>query len=407
MIAPSDTTEKYSRLQAKEGPQRIIQALAGILKKSNQVKGFDASARLKREELGHSLGALYTREVSRNADLLSMPMHLASEALEAAQASDTLGTLAGTLVVQRTLEFFRINYPLFRAVYADFSDQPALLNQLVDTRIVSKPAVQTYDPTLGADGRPKGWSNASAATTTSVQIKIDEHVGVPVVFDANTLASTVRRLFDEQAPAMSYALASYFVAKIYALLTAGNYNGYAAVSGSKVPIPYPTYVKNVADFARSAAVDLNAIFNPNEVPLHDRALLLNSQYYAQAGKDPSLVTFWAAQRNPELITEGELPKMSKFVPIEAPDFPSSNNRVGFAFQKNAVIAISRMPQDYSKVLPGASYGNVTQVSDPETGLTVMLVEYVNHTGGYAEMRMEAMIGAGVGDKRAGLVITSQ
>jgi hypothetical protein len=236
---------------------------------------------------------------------------------------------------------------------------------------------------------------------------LDEHVGVPIVFDANTLASTIRRLFDEQAPAMAYALAAYFVAKLYAKITAANYNAYAVVNGAKVPVAYATYVKAVGDFARSAAVDLNAIFNPNEVPLHDRALLLNSAYYGAMGKDPSLVTFWAAQRSPEIITEGELPKMSKFVPIEAPDFPTSNNRVGFAFQKNALIAISRLPNDYSKILPGASYGNVTQITDPETGMSVLLVEYVNHTGGYAEMRMETMIGAGVGDNRAGLVITSQ
>jgi hypothetical protein len=152
-------------------------------------------------------------------------------------------------------------------------------------------------------------------------------------------------------------------------------------------------------------VDINAIFNPNEVPLNDRCILLNTPYYAQVSKDPSLVTFWAAQRNPEIITEGELPKMSKFIPIEAPDFPNSGNRVGMALQKNGVVAISRVPADYTKALPGASYGNSNMITDPTTGLTVMLVQYVNHTGGYAESRMETMIGAKVGDKRGGLVLT--
>jgi hypothetical protein len=71
------------------------------------------------------------------------------------------------------------------------------------------------------------------------------------------------------------------------------------------------------------------------------------------------------------------------------------------------VALARLPNDYTKVLPGASYGNVTNVTDSETGLSVMLVEYVNHTGGYAEMRGEVMIGAGLGDKRGGLLLTSQ
>lgn len=396
-----------TRLEAREGADNIIKALGGLVKQSRLSRGFGQKSSEERADLSRQMAALYARDVSKNPELQAMPLHAMSGALEAAAALDTLGTVAGTLVVQRTLEFFRINYPMFQSIYTDFSDQPAMLNQTIDTRIVSKPAVQTYSATLGADGRPGGWSTASAATTTSVTLSLDEHVGVPVVFDANTLSSTIRRLFDEQAPAMAYALAAYFVAKIYGKITAANFNAYAAVNGAKVPVAYATYVKAVGDFARSAAVDLNAIFNPNEVPLHDRALLLNSAYYAAAGKDPSLVTFWAAQRNPELITEGELPRMSKFTPIEAPDFPVSNNRVGFAFQKNALCAISRVPQDYSKILPGASYGNVTQISDPQTGMTIMLVEYVNHTGGYAEMRMETYIGAGKGDSRAGLVITSQ
>lgn len=392
------------RIAASEGPKRVLQAMEKLTARQKAIRGFDAASMAQRGELAREISRLYAADVSKKAEVLNMPL---AELLTAAADSDTVGTLSGTLVVQRTLEFFRINYPLFKAIYLDFSDQPALLNQVINTRIVSKPSVQTYDNTLDTDGRPKGWGTASAATTTDANVSIDEHVGVPVVFGANTLASTIRRLFDEQAPAMSYALASYFVAKLYAKITAANFNGYAAVSGSKVPVAYATYVKGAGDFARSAVVDLNAIFNPNEVPLHDRALLLNSAYASAVAKDPSLVTFWAAQRSPELISEGELPKMSKFVPIECPDFPSSNNRVGFAMQKNALIAVSRVPTDYSQALPGANYGSVTMISDPETGLSVMLVQYVNHRGGYAEMRMETMIGAGVGDKRGGLVLTSQ
>src|SRR4029077_14401364 len=134
---------------------------------------------------------------------------------------------------------------------------------------------------------------------------LDEHVGVPIIFDANTIASTTRKLFDEQAPAMAYGLSSYFVAKLYGKMTSVNFNAYAAVNGAKVPAAYPTYTKSALEFARSAFVDLNSIFNPNEVPLHDRFVLLNSQYYGAASKDPSLITFWAGQRDPEIITEGE------------------------------------------------------------------------------------------------------
>lgn len=351
--------------------------------------------------------ALYANDISGNNSILDWRLGPMQEALEAATDAVDLGTLAGAVVLQRTLEFFRINYPIVRSIYTDFSDQPALLNQTFDTRIVGTLAVQTYNNTVGGDGRPQGWTTVSTASTTDVPITLAQHIGVPVVFGANTLSSTIRRLFDEMAPAMSYALAKYFVQLLYALFTPANYNAYAAVNGVKVPVAYTSYVKSLINFGRSAMVDLNAIFNPNEVPLHDRSVLLNSAYFGAAGKDPSLITFWAGHRDPEIVTEGELPKMSKFVPIEAPDLPNTNNLVGMALQKTAAVAVARVPSDYTKALPGASYGTSTMVSDSETGMTLMLVQYVNHTGGYAESRMESMIGCGAGDTRAGLCITSQ
>ena len=365
------------------------------------------------EEMGYekgliarSLHALYANDLAANNDFLNLRVGEMYQALEGSTDADSAGTLAGTLVLQKTLEFFRINYPMFSKIYTDFSDIPALLNQTLETRSIGSLSVQTYNNVLDASGRPKGWDTVVPPTMTDVPIVVDEHVGVPVVFGANTLASTFRKLFDEMSPAMAYALAQYFVAKVYALFTAANYNAYAVVNGNKVPVAYATYAKGLGDFARSAMVDLNTIMNPNEVPLHDRIVLLNSAYYGQVSKDPSLITFWAAQQNPEIITEGELPKMSKFIPIEAPDFPTSNNRVGMALQKNGVVAIARPPSDYTKALPGASYGTSTMVTNV-TGMTLMLVQYVNHTGGYAESRMETLIGAKVGDKRGGLPITSQ
>lgn len=390
----------------------VLKECAELCARGRKVKNGLGQARLtpelaaEKSVYARELEAVYRNDVSENVDILGMRVEEVFEALEAATDADTAGTLSGTLVLQRTLEFFRINYPMFRKIYTDFSDQPALLNQTLETRSIGTLAVQTYNNQVGADGRPIGWGTVSAPSSTDVQIVVDEHVGVPVVFGANTLSSTLRRLFDEMAPAMSYALAKYFVAKIYALFTPANYNAYALVNGLKVPVAHASYVQSLINFGRSSMVDLNAIMNPNEVPLNDRIVLLNSAYYGQASKDPSLITFWAGQQDPEIITEGELPKMSKFVPIEAPDLPNTNNLVGMALQKNGVVAISRVPQDYTKVLPGASYGTSTMVTDSETGMTVMLVQYVNHTGGYAESRMETMIGGKVGDKRGGLCITS-
>jgi hypothetical protein len=99
--------------------------------------------------------------------------------------------------------------------------------------------------------------------------------------------------------------------------------------------------------------------------------------------------------------------MARFNPIEAPNFPTANNAVGMALHRAGAVVKSRLSNDYSQVLPGASYGSVTTITNSDIGMSVVLVQYVNHTGGYAEWRIQVMLGAAVGDKRGGLLITSQ
>ena len=77
---------------------------------------------------------------------------------------------------------------------------PGLLNQTEVTRVVLKPAVQTYNTALDSGGRPSGWNTVSPAQTVDVPITLDEYVGVPIVFGNDILASTFRKLFNEITP---------------------------------------------------------------------------------------------------------------------------------------------------------------------------------------------------------------
>ncbi|MGA2864693.1 MAG: hypothetical protein ABSF95_09415 [Verrucomicrobiota bacterium] len=392
-------------LQAQEGPARVLQAYGALAAKNSSVRDLSVLGFRQKGEHAKEMAAIYAREIApRWQEFRELP-------LLAADVSDTnLGMLSGTLVAQRTLQLFKLAFPAITRVFTDFSDMPAQFKQTEATRIVVVPAVQTYNTAADASGRPQGWSTVSTAQTKDVLITLDEHVGVPIVFDANTLASTMRRLFDEQAPAAAYALARYFVEKVYKLFTLANYNAYAVKNGAKVPNAYASYKVALGDFARSTLTKLAAIFNPNEVPINDRVVLLGSDYFEQLATDPSLVTFFAGQREPEIVTENRLPRLAGFEPIEAPNLTAPGvtaNLVGMALHKAGVVAKTRLSNDYTQALPGSSYGSVTTITDPDTGISVVLVQYVNHTGGYAEWRIQVMLGAAVGDNRGGLCITSQ
>ncbi|MCX6921863.1 MAG: hypothetical protein NT154_01395 [Verrucomicrobia bacterium] len=328
--------------------------------------------------------------------------------IQAATDADDIGTLAGTLVLQSSLPLYKYRYPVLDRLFSDFSATPGLFNQTEETLIITAPAVQTFNNTVGADGRPKGWDTVNASQTTDVPIKLDEHVGVPIVFGQNTLGSTMRRLFDEQGPAAVYAMAKYYVSKFAALIAPANFDSYAvATNDGKVPDAYPTFPVALKNFSMDAIDTLEAIFDANEVPNDTRGVLLNAAYHGQLRKDPRLGLFFAAMQKPELITKGELPQLDGFLPYRAPWLPTTNNLVGFAFHSASIVLKQRLPTDFSTALNVMIPGSVTTIVDPETGLSCLLVQYVSLMGGFAEWRVETLLGAAVGEKRGGLCITSQ
>ncbi|HEX8310957.1 MAG TPA: hypothetical protein VF614_06555, partial [Chthoniobacteraceae bacterium] len=380
------------------------------------------------------------------------------------------GLLSGTLVLQKTLSLLQYEYPILSSVFTDFSDAPGLYMQTEVTRIVLTPAVQTYSTATDTAGRPLGWTTTSPARTVDVPITLDEYVGVPIVFGNTTLASTARNLFAETSRQALYAIGGYFVNKLTALFTPANYNAYAATSvgtgattngsraitvastasmypgqlisgtgiptgsfvvaitsgtaatlnnaatatntgltftlgSGKVPTTYPTYVKAAAAFTAGSLGDIGAAFDNNEVPSSDRNVMLNAAYWQALRSDPNLVNFIAWQR-PEILTKGELPEINGFTPRKAPYFPTSNNRTGFAYHKSAAALKSRLPMDVTTALGVAAPGSVSTITDPGMGLSLALVQRVDLQGMYAEWRPEVMLGAAVGERRAGMVITS-
>lgn len=336
--------------------------------------------------------------------------------------SNTLGVLSGTLVLQRTLPFFAYKYPELMNFYTDFSDTPGLLNQTETTRIVVQPAVQKYDPTTDGTGRPKGWSTVSNAITTDVSLTLTDYVAVPINFGQNVLGTTTRRLFDEQSVLAIKALAGYFVGMVTNLFTGANFNSYgtAGTNGVVAGGLYPTYAKGFQEFSMADLDNLDAIFTNGKVPEEDRGVMLNPSYYMKLRGDPRLSFMYAASGKDAdamaspFLSEAKLPKLSGFAPYKAPYLtaaapvvnPTQQNIVGFAFQKAGIIVKSRLPQDFTQALGVLIPGSVTTVTDPDTKISIMLVQYVSLQGGWAEWRPEVILGAAAGDPRAGLVITS-
>ncbi len=377
----------------EEAPGVIYAAMAKITSDSKRSRKHDDKLACSRD-----FASIYAAEFrGANKDrMLSFPIDKMEDAIIAAGdvTDSNLGTLAGTLVTQRTLELLKFTFPSLASFTTDFTAEQATFNQTVMTRTIQIPDVQTYSTSAG-------WADSTAATD-DVPIVIDHHEGVPITFNEETLASTVRRLFDEQAPAQAYALAKSMVDALYANITDANFAG-----GNNI-------VSTLGAFARSTVIDAGIALDLAGVPsgLGMRTMLLWPTFFGALEKDQAIITL-AAFNKPEIITNPTGAGVSLVLPVEsfnvvkAPNLPTNDsNLVGFAGSKSALCIATRMPNDYTKFAPGASYGNVQTVTDPDLGISVMLVQYVDHTLATGTQRISLMYGTAAGQTDAGILIKS-
>jgi hypothetical protein len=261
------------------------------------------------------------------------------------------------------------------------------------TRTVTVPGLVTYSTSTG-------WADSTAATT-DVPVTLNNHKGVQITFNEQLMASTMRKLFDEFAPAQAYALGKGLVDAIYANITDANFTNNSVVTA--------------ANFNRSSVVDVEVALNLRGVPNMpgSRTMLLYSTYFGALQKDTTLMQLAAFQQS-GLITAPQpsngaaygIP-VAGFMVVDAPNLPTNNaNLNGFAGSKSALIIVTRVPNDYTTQLGGASYGQVQMVTDPDIGITVMSVQYVDHKLATATSRIALMWGSAAGQTAAGQLIKS-
>jgi hypothetical protein len=300
-------------------------------------------------------------------------------------ASNTPGTLSGAIVTQRTLELLTLEQPSIAALATDFSDESAVLNQQITTRIVGIPGTTAYNTTTGYA--------TENTVMTDVPVTIDSHKSCQVAFGAEELAGTSRRLFDELAPAMAYALGKDIIDDALANITAANFTN------------APT-VQALIDFNRATVIAAGGALGDRGVPTSNRTLLLTGSYYDKLFSDDTIVLLAANQRQ-DLVTGSRMIPLHDFNVMRAPTLPATNNLVGFGFHKCALVVAARVPSDYASALPGATGGGTSQViMNPQSGLSVHLVQFVDHLLGKAFVRLAFMFGSAKGQINAGQRLTS-
>ncbi len=356
----------------RESSESVLRAMSAC--QARQTPDVDYSDKVK---LARELAVLYANEI--------MPRIKEGDDIPL-RGSNSLGTLAATMVSIRTLELLTLQFPMLKAITTDFSDAIVSYGDTLKTRYVTIPSVQTFNATTG-------WPTDSDHVTTDVSITYDQFKGVPISLTAANIAGTVRRLFEEVAPAQAYALAKDFVDYVYALITASFTNTVTAAG--------------LGTFGRSTVIDIGGILSDAGNPENGRTLLLNRPYYSALAKDQTIITLAAFQRR-EIIEQGTLPDVEGFNVIKAVNLPATAiaGKVlkGFGFTKSALVLATRLSADYVNALPGAGNGNLQVVTTP-AGFSANQVQYVDHKTAQARQRLEVIYGASVGQPGAGALLT--
>ena len=374
LLAKQAGPQTEGRVTAGAAPS--VQTLSADVRSAvaayGRIKASDAKAAMER-------GLIYARDIRRCFKDPEGAMHVL-------RADNTLGTSSGTLVVQRSLDLLKHELPMLDRISTNFSGEAAAYNQAIVTRLRSVPSADSYSTSTGYP--------TSAVTATDVPVTINAHKCVQVSFNANELSGTIRNLFGENEEGMHYALGQDMVDALTALITTSNFTG------------TPTTCA-LDQFARKHVIAMKTALNKRKVTGGVRTLLLNSDYHGALEEDTTVVSALINRGAGDAIGNSMLPPIAKFQPIEAPYLPTTGNLTGFGFRADALAIATRVPNDYTAAFPGANGGGIVSiVTNPDTGLSVMLVQFVNHTLGAAYQRVAIMYGVAKGNAEAGQILRS-
>jgi hypothetical protein len=298
---------------------------------------------------------------------------------------NVLGTLTPALVVQRALELVFTKRPILNAITFGVADPitgstEALFNQTVYSRIKNIPAVNNFG------------TGAVDTAYTDVPVVLDQFKEVHLAFTPQEYNSTTRDLLDEVATPVAVAIANHLVDAIAARWIAANFTNSTIVASGW------TYTNTLVVLRNALALRGVPDFEP-------WFFACNSTVYGTLLTDSLVVSALNNPANGEAIKNGRLPQAAGLVPMEYPALPSTGNMVGFAGAKQSTIIAARTPTDPQTVMPGVTYpGTFEVISEPKSGLSVVLNKFIGQSDLKANYRVLLMYGTAKGDGAMGQIL---
>jgi hypothetical protein len=356
-----------------------------------------------------------------------------------ADPNSALGVLNTALTLQWNLGHLENQLLMLDDITTDLSGTPVLFNQYARTRYIKVPGVQLKTAT-------NAWT-PTAGNDVDVNVLMNQYAGVPIGINNFYLNSTGRQLMNEQKAPQLYGLGEYILYTVINTIVNGNTrfandgqttSTITAASGFVDPTFGKGYFNvagaTLATFVASlpAAMDLSKFPGGDEPP--GAADLLRWSWvhtilYSSIAADTNFQLNQSIQgirqvpgenlirtgrffeignckfrksqmMNDQNSTTGSGADGAANAMFVVPGVYSAAKVVGAGGTRSALLFVSRVPLDYTKVLPEIpSTAAIELVTSSKLGVTFMIVKYLDHAYETANMRAQLMWGSGIGDER--------
>lgn len=276
--------------------------------------------------------------------------------------ANTLGTLAPSLVAQRTLDYLKVMFPAAFRLFIDFTPQQVYYNGTIKTRIPGSTAA--YDAAAGYA--------APDVTDVDVSITVDKFKAASVKFTSAEMSSTNRDLVNEHAAMLANQLGKQLIADMFALFLEASFTNVTdkdAVDYDDATlraIRKALSARNVADFGRLGIVNGDAF----------EALQGDALVTTQLSNPAAQEGF---QMAPSII------RARGFEIMEFPTLPANGENLnGIFMAPGALVGAVGVPVDANA--PGMfdaapNVVGIEYVTDEDTGLSLIQRLHKNSNGG--------------------------
>jgi hypothetical protein len=292
-------------------------------------------------------------------------------------------TLTTDKILSLTLKSFREKVPALKALSTDFGADALRLNETVIAHIPTLPSVSEWDNTEGYGHD----SQTARSLMVDVPVTVDSHKFVTLQWKHINNIADQKDSVEQMVANAAYVLGKAMLDSVLAKFVAANVTLAETISNVDVDRETLKSARKKLNIAGAAA--------------EGRVILGNSDFIGALGDDPLIASKDFSGQQTEANAYAHYRNIEGFADIwEYPSFPdNAEDLMGIAFEPRAIALRAGIPDhtfDLAGQLGIPAIGSHTVMSDPETGFTLLAINWQSPATFDLNLTLVSVWGSSVG-----------